>query len=56
MPAGRAEALPREIPDLDLDHAWDLAPERASSWRAKCEAAAPGCRLPRINQLRGRNP
>src|SRR6202035_5716337 len=33
------EALAREIPDLDLDHAWDLAPERAIELARECEAA-----------------
>jgi len=30
---------PAEIPDLDLDHAWDLAPERAIEVARECEAA-----------------
>src|ERR1700730_5748565 len=34
------EALAREIPDLDLDHAWDLAPERAIELAREREAAA----------------
>jgi PmbA protein len=33
------EALAREIPDLDLDHAWDLPPERAIELARECEAA-----------------
>ena len=33
------EALARDIPDLDLDHAWDLAPERAIELARECEAA-----------------
>ncbi|HEY0767926.1 MAG TPA: metalloprotease PmbA [Steroidobacteraceae bacterium] len=33
------EALAREIPDLDLDHPWDLAPERAIELARECEAA-----------------
>jgi PmbA protein len=33
------EALAREIPDLDLDHAWDLTPERAIELARECEAA-----------------
>ena len=33
------EALAREIPDLDLDHPWDLTPERAIELARECEAA-----------------
>jgi PmbA protein len=33
------EALARNIPDLDLDHAWDLTPERAIELSRECEAA-----------------
>jgi PmbA protein len=33
------EALARDIPDLDLDHAWDLTPERAIELARACEAA-----------------
>ncbi len=33
------EALARDIPDLDLDHPWDLAPERAIELARDCEAA-----------------
>jgi PmbA protein len=33
------EALAREIPDLDLDHPWALAPERAIELARECEAA-----------------
>ena len=33
------EALAREIPDLDLDHPWDLPPERAIELARECEAA-----------------
>ena len=33
------EALARDIPDLDLDHAWDLPPERAIELARACEAA-----------------
>src|SRR5205814_5239297 len=32
-------ALAREIPDLDLDHPWDLTPERAITLARECEAA-----------------
>jgi PmbA protein len=33
------EALARDIPDLDLDHAWELTPERAIELARDCEAA-----------------
>jgi PmbA protein len=33
------EALAREIPDLDLDHPWTLAPEEAIELAKRCEAA-----------------
>ncbi len=33
------EALAREIPDLDLDHPWELTPERAIELARECEAA-----------------
>jgi len=33
------QMLAREIPDLDLDHAWDLTPERAIELARACEAA-----------------
>jgi PmbA protein len=33
------EALARSIPDLDLDHPWDLTPERAIELARECEAA-----------------
>jgi len=33
------EALAREVPDLDLDHPWDLTPERAIELACGCEAA-----------------
>ena len=33
------EMLAREIPDLDLDHPWDLTPERAIELARECEAA-----------------
>jgi len=33
------EALARDIPDLDLDHPWDLSPERAIELARGCEAA-----------------
>lgn len=33
------DALAREIPDLDLYHPWDLAPEEAVSLARECEAA-----------------
>ena len=33
------EALAREIPDLDLDHPWELTPEHAIELARECEAA-----------------
>src|SRR5580704_3313907 len=33
------EALARDIPDLDLDHPWDLPPEAAIELARECEAA-----------------
>ena len=33
------EALAREIPDLDLDHPWELTPEQAIELARTCEAA-----------------
>jgi PmbA protein len=33
------EALARDIPDLDLDHAWELTPEHAIELARACEAA-----------------
>jgi PmbA protein len=33
------EALAQDIPDLDLDHPWELAPERAIELARECEAA-----------------
>jgi PmbA protein len=33
------QALARDIPDLDLDHPWQLAPERAIELARECEAA-----------------
>jgi PmbA protein len=33
------EELARDIPDLDLDHPWDLAPEEAVECARACEAA-----------------
>src|SRR6202007_877523 len=33
------EALAREIPDLDLDHPWELSPEAAIELARECEAA-----------------
>jgi PmbA protein len=42
--AGLADpaALAREIPDLDLYHPWDLAPEEAVTLARECEAAGLG--------------
>src|ERR1700736_955602 len=34
-----AEALARDIPDLELDHPWELTPERAIELARECEAA-----------------
>jgi PmbA protein len=36
------EALARDIPDLDLDHPWDLTPEHAIELARECEAAGLG--------------
>jgi PmbA protein len=33
------DELARDIPDLDLDHPWDLAPEQAVETARECEAA-----------------
>jgi PmbA protein len=33
------EALARDIPDLDLDHVWDVTPEHAIELARECEAA-----------------
>ena len=33
------DALARDIPDLDLDHPWQLAPERAIEMARECESA-----------------
>jgi len=37
------EALAREVPDLDLNHPWDLAPEQAVTLARACEAAGLAC-------------
>ena len=37
------EALAREIPDLDLFHPWDIAPEQAVELARECEAAGLAC-------------
>ena len=34
-----AQLLARAIPDLDLDHPWDVTPERAIELARECEAA-----------------
>ena len=47
------EALAREIPDLDLDHPWDLTPERAIELARACEAAGLAVDA-RDHQFRGR--
>ncbi len=36
------EALAHDIPDLDLDHPWELTPERAIELARECEAAGLG--------------
>ena len=36
------EMLARDIPNLDLDHPWDLSPERAIELARECEAAGLG--------------
>ncbi len=36
------ELLARSVPDLDLDHPWDLTPERAIELARECEAAGLG--------------
>jgi PmbA protein len=46
------EALARDIPDLDLDHPWDLSPERAIEIARDCEAAGLGVD-PRIRNSEG---
>ncbi|MGH8278361.1 MAG: metalloprotease PmbA [Gammaproteobacteria bacterium] len=38
-----AEFMARDLPDLDLDYPWDLAPERAIEMARSCEDAARGC-------------
>lgn len=35
-----ADRLARDIPELDLDHPWDIAPEAARDLAVRCEAAA----------------
>jgi PmbA protein len=47
-----AEALARDIPDLDLDHPWDLSPEAAIELARECEAAGRGVD-PRITNSDG---
>jgi PmbA protein len=37
------EALARDIPDLDLFHPWDIAPEQAVELARECEAAGLAC-------------
>jgi PmbA protein len=46
------EALARDIPDLDLDHPWDLSPERAIEIARDCEAAGLGVD-PRVSNSEG---
>ena len=47
------EELARSIPDLDLDHPWELPPEQAVETARACEAAG-RCRRHTHHQLRGR--
>jgi PmbA protein len=47
-----AELLAREIPDLDLDHPWELTPERAIELARECEAAGLGVDA-RVNNSEG---
>ncbi len=46
------EYLARAIPDLDLDHPWDIDAEQAIALAARCERAALGAE-PRIKQSDG---
>ncbi|WP_068829531.1 metalloprotease PmbA [Pseudomonas sp. BMS12] len=52
--AGLADAalMARELPELDLYHPWDLAPERAVELALSCEEAAFACD-PRISNADG---
>src|ERR1700722_14975634 len=52
--AGLADpaALAREIPDLDLYHAWDIEPEQAIELARECEAAGLACD-PRLKNSEG---
>src|SRR5580704_18379446 len=45
-------ALARDIPDLDLDHPWELTPERAIELARECEAAGLGVDA-RVNNSEG---
>ncbi len=47
-----ADLLAREIPDLDLDHPWELSPERAIELARECEAAGLGVDA-RVNNSEG---
>ena len=44
--------LAREIPDLDLHHAWDIEPEQAIELARECEAAGLACD-PRLKNSEG---
>jgi PmbA protein len=46
------QALAREIPDLDLDHPWELSPEQAIELARECETAGLGVD-PRITNSEG---
>jgi PmbA protein len=37
------EALARDVPDLQLDHPWEIEPEQAIELARSCEAAGLGC-------------
>jgi PmbA protein len=37
-----SDLMPRELPDLDLFHPWDVTPERATEIALECEAAGLG--------------
>ncbi len=47
-----AQLLAREVPDLDLDHPWELTPERAIELALECEAAGLAVD-PRVNNSEG---
>ena len=47
-----AQLLAREVPDLDLDHPWEVTPERAIELALECEAAGLAVD-PRVNNSEG---